>query len=382
MEKDNRHHPLLQNQARGCLWCGYDANPLISDVCEVCGRSLDQKKISNGTWFGTLKSPSRWIGLSALVLLAGGSYGLWKHQAPVATSAPEVKRASDIRPYPSIKDVPNVPKGLFSYHSALPFAAITAQGMNDLIQKAFPEFQLRYSEPSQGSPGSTAAIKMLIEGETSFASAARPLEDAEIARAKERGVTLEQVPVFIYAVVFYTNPDVSLPGLSLNQAQDIYSGKITNWRELGGPNLPIVPFSLDPKAIASPKQALGDVADQLGQNVRIMRDHTEAIRQVGSTPGAISFGGTASVVGQKTVRVVSLAKGNSTEYVSALNQNGEVNKQVFRDGTYPLTRRAFVVIRRNSSLDEQAGVAYANFLLTQEGQQIVERSGFVPLNSP
>jgi phosphate transport system substrate-binding protein len=275
--------------------------------------------------------------------------------------------------------VPNVPKGLFNYHNALPFAAIMAKGMDAAIARSFPEFQLRYTEPRRGNPGSGAAIQMLIDGEVSIATSSRPLEDTEFDRARERNFTLEQIPVAIDGTVFYTHPDVSIPGLSLNQAQAIYSGKITNWQELGGPNLPIVPLSLDPVATATPKQALGDVAEKLGQTVRIVRDSTEAIRIVGSTPGAIHFAGGSTIIGQKTIRILSIAKAHSNAYVSPITQPGEANQQAFRDGTYPLTRRLFVLIRRDGTFEEQAGVAYANLLLSGEGQRMIESAGFVAL---
>jgi phosphate transport system substrate-binding protein len=58
-----------------------------------------------------------------------------------------------------------------------------------------------------------------------------------------------------------------------------------------------------------------------------------------------------------------------------------VNAAALRDGTYPLTRRLFVVIRRDRTLDETAGVAYSNLLLSKEGQQFIEKAGFVPIRN-
>jgi phosphate transport system substrate-binding protein len=359
-----------QDEAKICRWCGHNANANTATVCEVCDRPLDK---------APLGLPVLLIGLSALVLLVGGgSYWVWQRQ-PVSRSAATISRAPDIRIYRSMKDVPNVPPGLFNYHSALPFAAIIASGMHDTIHTAFPGFRLRYTEPLQGNSGSNTAIRMLIDGEVSIAKTTRPLEDAEIERARSRNITLDQIPVAIDGIAFYVNPKLSIPGLSLNQAQDIYLGKITNWKQVGGPDLAIVPFSLDPKAVGSPKQALGDVADQMSPTVRIIRNHTEGISRVASTPGAISFGGTPTILGQKMIRPLSLARANTTDYGSPVTTTGDVNKQAFRDGTYPLTRRAFIVIRRNGSLDEQASVACVNLFLSEERQRIIEKAGFVAL---
>jgi len=59
---------------------------------------------------------------------------------------------------------------------------------------------------------------------------------------------------------------------------------------------------------------------------------------------------------------------------------GDINAQAVRDGIYPMTYEMFVVIRRDGSPEEKAGVAYANLLLSAEGQKIVENAGFVPLH--
>jgi phosphate transport system substrate-binding protein len=58
-----------------------------------------------------------------------------------------------------------------------------------------------------------------------------------------------------------------------------------------------------------------------------------------------------------------------------------VNLTDFGNDAYPITRRIFVVIKRDGKLDEQAGVAYVNMLLSDEGQQLVEQAGLVPLRT-
>jgi phosphate transport system substrate-binding protein len=368
----------VQDGFRSCRWCGYDGNLASAESCEVCKRSLDKDGSTKGA--SRLRSwlPIALVGLGLIPVLVGGvAYWRSRQQEPIAKTSAQISGATDVKLYSTMKDVPNVPKGLFNYNGAINFASITAHGMHDAIQKVHPEFQLRYTEPTQGKPGSAAAIRMLIDGEVSLAQSARPVEDAEFSRAKERNIKIEQIPVAIDAISFYTHPGVTLPGLSLNQVQDIYTGKTKNWKELGGPNLPIVPFSLDPKSTGGPKQALGDAVEKMSPTVRIVRDYTDGIRKVAQTPGAITFGGLA-VIGQQSVRLLSLAKADSNQYVSLVTE-GAINKPALREGSYPLTRRAFIVIRRNGGPDEQAGVAYTNLFLSSEGQRIIENAGFVPL---
>ncbi|MFM7354496.1 MAG: phosphate ABC transporter substrate-binding protein, partial [Microcystis aeruginosa] len=60
-------------------------------------------------------------------------------------------------------------------------------------------------------------------------------------------------------------------------------------------------------------------------------------------------------------------------------KRNQLNELAFQKGEYPITRRLFVIIKQNGQLDEQAGEAYANLLLTDQGQELIKKAGFVPL---
>lgn len=316
--------------------------------------------------------------LVVIVLLVGSGLYSWYTNRTPKTSVTPLEQQFSVR-RATMREVPNVPTGLFNYGNAMSFAGLMKHGLNEAIARAHPYFQLRYTLPLHGNPGSGSGIAMLIDDEMSIAQSNRPLFDAELERAKTKNLTLEQVPIAIDALVVYVHPSLAVTGVSISQLQDIYRGRITNWNQLGGPNLPIVPITTDPKVASAARQMLGEAIDQLGSSVRIVGDTTSALRQVAETPGAVSFESNITVVGQQTVRLVPLAKADSTNYVSPLTPTGELNKVAIRDGSYPVTRRAFIIFRRDRSLDEQAGIAYANLLLTDEGQAIVDKAGFVPL---
>ena len=74
----------------------------------------------------------------------------------------------------------------------------------------------------------------------------------------------------------------------------------------------------------------------------------------------------------------SLAEEASTNSVTPIVA-GKADLELFKDGIYPLTRRLFIVIRQDGTPDQLAGEAYAQMLLSKQGQKIVEQSGFVPL---
>jgi phosphate transport system substrate-binding protein len=85
-------------------------------------------------------------------------------------------------------------------------------------------------------------------------------------------------------------------------------------------------------------------------------------------------------MGQRTVRPLAIAKANSQEFVQPFIDDGKrLNVTAMRDSAYPITRRLFVVVREDGTIDQLAGKAYIDMLLSKEGQQIVEKAGFIPL---
>lgn len=328
--------------------------------------------------------------LTLLFLLFGvGSYFFWQQILPkpeisdrspsASNSTSDASSTPEIQSYKTMKEVPNVPTGTFNFGGSLIFASLVAQGTHQAISQAHPQFNLRYVDPPDSQPGTGKGIEMLLDGQLSFALSGRPLEDTEYQKAIGRGFKLDQMAVAIDGLASYTHPDISIPGLSVSQLQDIYTGKITNWQEVGGPNLPIVPFSINVKTTALLKTLLGSKVKNVSSKVKSSRDYTVLVRDVASTPGAIGIGAAMLVATQTKVRPLPLAPGNTKQYVPVVIDNNKLNMAAFRDSSYPITRYLYIIIRRDGRSEEKAGVAYANLLLSKEGQQFVEKAGLVSI---
>jgi phosphate transport system substrate-binding protein len=383
--KKNRYHN------RGtviCGWCCYDANPVGEQRCQRCGKPLVITSASSSDGVGKLNFAPRmgWLALAlVLLVVSGGGYLIWQQLQVLTTTTTTTsfnnssdKTFSDIRLYNSMKEVPNVPEGTFNYGGAAIVATITAQGTHKAMMQAHPNFFLRYTEPATNSgPGSSAGISMLLNGEVSFALSGKALEDDNFNQAKERGFSLQAVPVAIDGMGFYTHPYLRIPGISVQQAQAIYTGKITNWKEVGGPNLPITIVYL--KKASTVTIVLGIDKNNLTSKLEYVRDNTTSFRKVATTPGAISFSSASHIVNQRTVRPLAIAPNNSKKYVPLITEDRRINADGLRDNTYPLSRRVFVLIRRDNTPDQTAGVAYTNLLLSKEGQQFVDNAGLVPI---
>ena len=380
----------IKSQKRICSKCGFDNNA-SAVYCEICFYPLEApalvKQSSNVKPQPTkkptkpkvhykqeLRKPSVIGGLGVLTLAIALWVNYFVERRPKYLSFADEN--DDLVLYNSMSQVEEVPSGLYSYGGALYFAPLVANGMNDVILENHPSFALRYTQPQNQDPSYSNGIKMLLDGELSFAFNGRPLTESEYSQANLRGINLQQVPIAIDGIVFFGNQNTGVDGLSLDTVRDIFTGKITNWSELGGADLPIVPVLLDPENI----EILGlKNSKQIPKSTQYVDNYTLAIRKAVATPGAISFASASLVKQQQLIKVFGLAPENSTNYVMPFTDAGDANLELFKSGNYPLTRRLFLVIRQDGTPDRLAGKSYAQMLLSNQGQEIIEQSGFVPL---
>jgi phosphate transport system substrate-binding protein len=380
-----------------CPKCEHDRNPVAAKKCEICGTPLKK---------GGLPIAPIVVGVGLLGILGAGGFllkNMFSSSKSEVSSNPSVMTAASpstasgssgsaqvkgavVQTYPKLSDVPNVPQGVFNYGGSTTFAPLRSPAILNQFKNAFPQYQLRYTEPPTGKPGSGKGIAMLMDGQLSVAQASRGPKDDEFATAKSRGFALDAVPVALDGIAFFVPPALmnqGVKGLSLKQIRDIFTGKIENWKQVGGPDLKITAVSRDPNSGGTVDFFIENVLEKetLGKGVSIVRDATDSIRRVSAAPGGIGFATTAESINQRTVRILAIGKGSSQSFVSPCGDEActSVNNRAFTDGSYPITRRLFVVLKRDGKLDEQAGVAYANLLLSDEGQQLVKQSGFVSI---
>ncbi|MEM9150263.1 MAG: PstS family phosphate ABC transporter substrate-binding protein [Cyanobacteria bacterium P01_F01_bin.3] len=338
--------------------------------------------------------PALIVALIVTALLIGGG-GWWLQKrgfigggsnsaetSPASTTASNSNGAQSVA---SFGDVDNVPQGTFAYGGSTTWAPLRG-AVDPLIQSAVPSFQLVYKDASSSSAG----IQLLTDGELDFAQSSRPLNSTEKRRAQQAGIELQEIPVALEAVAIATHLDLNIPGVTLAQLKGIYTGNITNWQEVGGPNLPIEPTSrsADGGTVQYFQEDVLD-GDAFSSDLRTLGTTTEALRFVSNTPGSIYFASAPEVVGQCTI--APLPVGESAQqiippyrqpYVNPSDcpaRRNQLNLEAFQSQTYPLLRPLYVALRKDDAVSAQAGTAYVNMLKTQEGQALLLQAGFVPL---
>ncbi|MDZ7962353.1 MAG: substrate-binding domain-containing protein [Aulosira sp. DedQUE10] len=285
--------------------------------------------------------------------------------------------------------VKNLPIGSFNYGGSTAWVPIR-QLVDSQIQVTRPELQLRYVNPASTSPGSGSGIRMLLDGKLDFTQSSRPLTDEEKNLAQQRGFVLEERQVGIDGVAAVVNPALKVPGLTVEQLQKIYLGEITNWKQVGGPDIPITPFSQNPEnadvVLISGKQILDKQA--LGSNVQYVYSTTEALRRVNKTPGGLYYASARGIVHQCLVKPLPLGVTSAQlippyrEPLVPVNEcpqkRNQLNTEAIKNGSYPAIAKLFVIIKQNNGKEQQVGEAYTRLLATEQGKKAIEQAGLIP----
>ncbi len=222
--------------------------------------------------------------------------------------------------------------------------------------------------------GSGTGIAALINGTVDIANASREMKPEEIERARANGIEPVQHVVAGDAIAVVVHPSNPVDELTIAQLSDIYTRKITNWREVGGEDRPIVLLSRESNS-GTHVYFLEHVVrrgekdnDALFSPDTLLMPSSEGISaEIRQNPNAIGYDGLGYVTSdQKTIRVARTADG---PYVPP-------TIETVRDGTYPIARSLYMYTAGEPTGEVRA---YLDWILGPEGQAIVGKLGFVPL---
>lgn len=206
--------------------------------------------------------------------------------------------------------------------------------------------------------GSSAGIKNAIEGTSQIGMASRDLKDEEKASG------LKETQIAIDGIAVITNKNNEVKDLTLEQVKDIYTGKITNWKELGGTDSPIVVISREEGS--GTRDAFQEIVDYKSEE--LIKDATIAD---GSGAVKTAVAGNENAIGFASFEFID-------DSVAALKVNDvEATADNVKAGQYKLSR-PYLLITKKDSLTE-AGTALIEYVLSTEGQQIVKDNKLITL---
>lgn len=222
--------------------------------------------------------------------------------------------------------------------------------------------------------GSGTGIAALINGTVDLANASRKIKDEEITEAQSKGVNPVEHIIARDAIAVIVNPENPVGELTLQQISDIYSGKVTNWTEVGGEDRPIVKLSRETNSgthvyFLETVLRLGDSEDTtlFSMDTLLLPSSEGIISEVRSNPNAIGYDGLGYV--PDDLKMIAIAEEAGGAYVLPAIET--VN-----DKSYPIARDLYMYTN-----GEPTGIVkeYLTWILSAEAQEIVAELGFVPV---
>jgi phosphate transport system substrate-binding protein len=239
----------------------------------------------------------------------------------------------------------------------------------DFMQK--PEYSEVLISVSGG--GSGTGIAALINGEIDIADSSREIKQSEIDQAKANGVDPVEWKVAMDGITIIVNPQNPISELTIEQLAVIYQGNVTNWKEVGGTDGRIITYGRQSNSgtyVYFKEHVLGnkDYRNDV-QALNGNADIAEAVARDKNGIGYVGLGYAEQSGG--SVEIVNVKKDPSSPAVTP-------SVQTITDGSYPIARFLYVY---TNGIPDGAGAEYLKFILSEEGQNIAEEVGFIPLTN-
>jgi phosphate transport system substrate-binding protein len=233
-----------------------------------------------------------------------------------------------------------------------------AQKVAEAYMKANPDTSISISGGGSGN-----GIKAIIDSTTDIADSSRFIKDKEVALAVQKGVYPVPFAVAYDCIVPIVHPSNNVTNLTLDQLKGIYKGDIKNWKEVGGPNAPIVVISRDTSS--------GTYEVWEHKVMKKERVYPGALLQASN--GAVAQ---AVAKNKNAIGYVGLGYLNST--IKALSANSiEGSAETTLNGTYPISRPLYMFTNEWPKGDTAKFINYVTH--PDKGQKMVKEIGFVPL---
>jgi len=251
---------------------------------------------------------------------------------------------------------------------------ITAKGSDTLVILAQKWAEV-YMSKNPGTKiqvtggGSGTGFAALQNRTTDLCNASRKIKAKEIANCiKAFGKRPTEYKVALDGLSVYVNEANPVRALSISQLECIFTGKVKNWKELGGNDVPITVYSRENSSGTYEffKEHVLKGQDYLS-SAQTMPGTAAVLQGVSKDPGSIGYGGAAYAVG---ARQLAIKRDDVSPAV-------EPTEEKVLSGEYPISRYLFIYV--NPALDKDEIAAYLRWIRSDEGQAIVKDVGYFPL---
>lgn len=222
--------------------------------------------------------------------------------------------------------------------------------------------------------GSGTGISSLISGTCDIAMSSRNIKEKEIALAKQKGIEPYEIKVALDGLAVVVNPANPVNKLTLGQLAGIFTGKIANWKEVGGKDSKIVILSREVNSgthVYFKEHVLRkndpNSKEEFAPAALLLASSQAIADEVAGNPAAIGYYGMGYISPKQ--KPVFVAKDEKSEYIPPVIEN-------VLGGAYPISRPLFVY---TNGAPQGLVKKFIDFALSGEGQEIVLKTDFVPI---
>ncbi len=237
------------------------------------------------------------------------------------------------------------------------------QNVSEQYMKAYPSASVTVT-----GGGSGVGITALMAGTTDITMASRRMKMDEKLNMQQGRNPFKEI-VFAYdALSVIVHPGNVINQLTMEQLEGIFTGKITNWKELGGEDLNIIIYSRETSSGTYEffkDKVLGN--KNFASSALMLPATGGIIRSISQTKGAIGYAGLAYV--DKNVKALRISFDEGKTYISGTKENGK-NK------TYLITRPLYLYYTLNN---ENKVKHYIDYILSKKGQGIIDNQGYIKM---
>lgn len=215
--------------------------------------------------------------------------------------------------------------------------------------------------------GSGVGIAALINGSTDIANSSRPMKSTELEKLKARYNTLGvEIPCAKDGLSVYLNKANSVSELTIKQIGQIFSGQITNWKQVGGADAPIRLYGRESSSGTFGFFKDNVVKTDFSPTCQTLPGTAAIVNAVKKDKNSIGYGGAAYAEGVKDCKVKKDDKSPAIAPTAATIKNK----------TYPITRYLYMYLKSRPTGDTKA---FIDWILSPEGQNVIEGVGYFPL---
>ena len=250
-------------------------------------------------------------------------------------------------------------------------ASLATQPLTDAFMANFTATPI--SEINPEYTNTHPSYLRLIDGEVDLIVVTSPSEE-ELTYARQKGVELEVIPVVNEAFIFMANKQNPVNGLTIKQVQDIYSGKITNWKEVGGDDEAIIPYQ---RPTNSGSQT--GMLDLVMKDIPMIEPTTETFEETmaGIIEAVANYDNAKAALGYSYYYYATTMYSQDSIKLLAMDEV-EPNFETIKNGEYPIQTAYYIVINK-AEPEESNTRKLVEAMLSERGQAVAKEAGYVPV---